>query len=240
MRNVEIAASYIERALAADPRNAQALNAAVTLLTRLWRHHEAIPIAEYISKRDPLFAYALWNLARAALNDGQYELAEKTYIAHLSVVSGGVRAHWLIGLTFLLRGNAEAALEQFQEQVPLEALRLQGTALALHSLGRQDDADGALAALIAIQDSGDYEWVRPFLIATTYAWFGDADGAFEYLEKQRETWSGFLRVEAHSPLYQKIEKDPRWIPFRESVDVGPEQLAAVEFNPSLPPGLGTR
>ena len=88
--------------------------------------------------------------------------------------------------------------------MPHDGLRLQGTALALHNLGRQDEADGALAALIAIQDMGDYEAIWPYLIATAYAWFGDADKAFEYLEKQRETWSGFLRVEAHSPLYQKI------------------------------------
>jgi tetratricopeptide (TPR) repeat protein len=237
MRNVEIATPYIERALATDPHNSRALNVAVVLLTRLWRQHEAVPIGEYIYRRDPLNIPAQWNLARAALNDGQYELAEKTYRTYDEVSPGNARIQWLIGLTYLLRGNAQAALEQFRKQVAHDGLRLQGTALALHDLGRQDDSDAAMAALIAIEGWGDYEGLQPFFIATAYAWIDDADRAFEYLEKQRETWSGFLRIEAHSPLYQKIEKDPRWIPFRESVDVGPERLEAVEFNPRLPNDL---
>jgi adenylate cyclase len=234
MRNVEIATPYIERALATDPHNSRALNVAVVLLTRLWRQHEAVPIGEYVYRRDPLNIPAQWNLARAALNDGQYELAEKTYRTYDEVSPGNARIQWLIGLTFLLRGNAQAALEQFRKQVAHDGLRLQGTALALHDLGRQDDSDAAMAALIAIEGWGDYEGLQPFFIATAYAWIEDADRAFEYLEKQREIYSGVFRVETHSPLYQKIENDPRWIPFRESVEVGPERLGVVEFNPRLP------
>jgi adenylate cyclase len=234
MRNVEIATPYIERALATDPHNSRALNVAVVLLTRLWRQHEAVPIGEYVFRRDPLNIPAQWNLARAALNDGQYELAEKTYRTYDEVSPGNARIQWLIGLTFLLRGNAQAALEQFRKQVAHDGLRLQGTALALHDLGRKDDSDAALTALIAIEGWGDYEGLQPFFIATAYAWIDDADRAFEYLEKQREIDSGIFRVEAHSPLYQKIEKDPRWIPFRESVEVGPKRLGVVEFKPRLP------
>ena len=234
MRHVEIAAPYIERALAADPRSSEALNVAMVLLTRLWRQHEAVPIGEYIYERDPLHIPGQWNLARAALNDGQYELAENTYRTYDAVNPNENRALWMIGLTFLLRGNAEAALEQFQEQVSHAGTRLHGTILALHDLGRIDESDEAMAALVAFEEWGDYERFRAFLIGTAYAWIGDADSAFEYLGKQRAIFSGIFRVEAHSPLYQKIEKDPRWIPFRKSVEVDPERLEAVEFNPTLP------
>jgi len=63
--------------------------------------------------------------------------------------------------------------------------------------------------------------------------------AFEYLDLQRESDPGLLRVVANSPLYEKFEGDPSWLPFLERAGLAPQQLGAVEFNPRLPPELLT-
>ena len=35
-------------------------------------------------------------------------------------------------------------------------------------------------------------------------------------------------------LFASIDGDPRWLPFLESIGRSPEQLAAIEFNVTLP------
>ena len=53
-----------------------------------------------------------------------------------------------------------------------------GLPMAYHALGRKADSDTALAALIA-----KYDKDAPYDIAYIYAFRGDADHAFEWLDK---------------------------------------------------------
>ena len=236
MSNFQIAARYLERALAKDAFYDNALNSSIILLTRLWRDDRAIPIAEYLAARDPLYAYVHWNLGRAQLNAGAYEAAETTFRTIAAIHKGGVRSPWMAGLAMLLQSNAEGALVQIQEHVSEEIFRLHGSILALHDLGRHDEAAAALNSLIALRGPDEWRGLS-FLIATANAWIGNLDDAFDYLELQRQSDPGFLRVQANSPMYAKFEADSRWLPFLERAGLSPEQLAAVEFNPRLPPAL---
>ena len=232
------AVGYLERALEIDPMNGRALNISVILLTRLWREEQALPIAEYLVERDPLFGAPRWNLGRAQLNSGAYKAAVDTYRVMAEILPDSVRAPWAIGVALLLQGHTEAALAQFQEEVPDETYRLHGSVLALHELGHHDEAQAALASLVSMRGTDEIRGLS-FLIATASACVGNLDDAFEYLEMQRKSDPGWLRVVANSPLYEKFESDPRWLPFLERAGLAPEQLGAVEFNPRLPPELLT-
>jgi tetratricopeptide (TPR) repeat protein len=197
------------------------------------REAEAIPIAEYLTRRDPLYAHVRWNLARAQLNSGAYEAAENTYRLHAEIQGDGAHTHWSIGLALLMQGRAESALAQFQDKVTDETLRLHGAVLALTDLGRDEEAMTALAKLKAV-DAEEVARGLPFLIATASAWTGNLDQAFEFMEEQRQEDPGWLRVVANSPLYEKFEADPRRLPFLERAGLAPEQLEAVKFKPRLP------
>ena len=234
--NFQVAAGYLERALDRDPSNDRALNIAIILLTRLWREDQAISIAEYLADRDPLYSHVHWNLGRARMNAGAYEAAEETFRTIAAIEPGSIGVAWAIGLALLFQGDAEAALVQFQEQVSVEVLRLHGSVLALHDLGHHEEAAAALKSLVAQWGHDDWRAVAWF-IATASAWVGNLDDAFEYLELQRQSDPGWLRVVANSPLYEKLEDDSRWLPFLERAGLAPEQLGAVEFNPRLPPDL---
>ena len=86
--------------------------------------------------------------------------------------------------------------------------RLYGQALAYHALGRKKDSDAALAELIA-----KYQAVGAFQIAEVYAFRGEGDRAFEWLERsytQRDT--GLLWLKA-DPMLKNLERDPRWPAF---------------------------
>ncbi len=71
-------------------------------------------------------------------------------------------------------------------------------------------------------------------VALVYAWAGNLDQAFFWLEKERETGagSGWTQILGY-PQVKNLAGDPRWLPFLRSVGAAPEQLSAIEFN--VPP-----
>jgi tetratricopeptide (TPR) repeat protein len=80
-------------------------------------------------------------------------------------------------MALMLKGDATAALAEI-EQEKIESWRMIGLPMAYCALGRKADADAALNALIA-----KYEKDAPYNIAYVYAFCGDADKAFEWLDK---------------------------------------------------------
>ncbi|MEJ2522379.1 MAG: hypothetical protein P8080_05795 [Gammaproteobacteria bacterium] len=70
-------------------------------------------------------------------------------------------------------------------------------------------------------------------IAEIYAWTGDNDAAFDWLERalEKEGPNRFLHI---SPLYRNLHDDPRWLPLLERIGQAPAQLAAVRFDVSVP------
>jgi tetratricopeptide (TPR) repeat protein len=102
--------------------------------------------------------------------------------------------------------------------------------LAYCALGRKADANAALDALIAT-----YEKEDSYSMAYVYAFCGDADKAFEWLDKAvayQDTGLGDIVAEN---LFDKIHSDPRWLPFLRKIGKAPDQLAKIEFKvPPLP------
>ena len=77
------------------------------------------------------------------------------------------------------------------------------------------------------------EGLLPFNIAYVYAFCGDADNAFEWLDKAvayQDPGLGFILAES---LFDKIHSDPRWLPFLRKIGKAPDQLAKIEFK--VPP-----
>lgn len=66
------------------------------------------------------------------------------------------------------------------------------------------------------------------------AFRGEADGAFEWLQKAVAYNDPGLAEIATESLFANIRADPRWLPFLESIGMSPEQLEAIEFNVTLP------
>ena len=104
-----------------------------------------------------------------------------------------------------------------------------GLPMAYHALGRKADSDAALAALIA-KDEKD----APYNIAYVYAFRGEADKAFAWLDKAVEYGDPGLGEIVTENLFDKIHADPRWLPFLRKIGKAPEQLAKIEFKVTLP------
>jgi tetratricopeptide (TPR) repeat protein len=232
---------YAERAMASEPTHFGALTTAGEILTRLWRAEEAIPILRYVSKRDPLSVYHFDNLAKAYMTAGQYESAEEAYqVVQILEPDDADWPGWGIGLTSLLQGKASEALHYFDENVTDMPLRWHGKMLALHDMGRTEEALTELGRLLdaagRIEDEPGLLGIYWF-IGTAYAWSGAVDEAFEYFEKQRDVFPRIFTSMGDSPLYASLRDDPRWQPFLASVGLDPDSLASVPFNPRLPSAI---
>jgi hypothetical protein len=141
----------------------------------------------------------------------------------LSLSPGRGGAHAQLGTALMQKGDAPAALTEI-EQEKTEMRRMIGLPMVYCALGRKSDADAALNALIA-----KYEKDSPYNIAYAYAFCGDADKSFEWLDKAVAYQDGGLAEIVTENLFDKIHSDPRWLPFLRKIGKAPDQLAKIQF-----------
>jgi len=222
------AALYLERALALDPADVRVLTTSATLLQSLGRLDETLALEEAAVRRDPVNVTALFNLGYHQRMAGRLDAAITSFRTVLSLSPSNGGAHCQLGIALLLKGDAKGALAE-SEQETSEIYKMIGLPMAYHALGRKADSDAALAALIA-----KYEKDGPSNIASVYAYRGEADQAFEWLDKAVEYGDGGLGEIVTDNLFDKIHADPRWLAFLRKIGKAPEQLAKIEFKVTLP------
>ena len=222
------AVEHTERAMALEPTNPDAIDTAAYVARRLGRHDLAIALYQYLVARDPLnyihhsnLAYAYWYAGRIddALNEHRLILALNPDLPG---------AHAAIGEALLLNGDARAVLTEVEQETD-EQLRLPVLAMTYHSLGRTADSDTALAELVR-----KYEGTSAFPIATVLAYRGEADRAFEWLNKAVQYHDTSVGTLAVYPSLASLHSDPRWLPFLRQHGMAPEQLAAIRFDVKVP------
>jgi TolB-like protein/lipoprotein NlpI len=226
--DVAAAVPHFERALALDPANVDVLRNAAVLLLSLGRLDEALALNEAVMRHDPVNVTALYNLGTLQRDMGQYDAAVASFRTVLNLSPGRGGAHSNLGVALLLKGDAAAALVE-TEQETSEVWRMIGLPMVYCALGRKADADQALAALIAKNEHD-----APYNIAYIHAFCGNADKAFEWLDKAVEYRDPGLGEIVTDNLLDKIHSDPRWLPFLRKIGKAPDQLAKIEFKVTMP------
>ncbi len=199
-----------ERALALNPRDTNILVRKSHLLALLGRVPEAIAIAHKVIELDPLYAWAWTFLANYHNGSGSPQLARDAASRALEIAPEHIYAQRALGVSQLLLGQPAGALATFQRH-KWEVIRLAGTALAEHDLGNLAQEQEALDTLRARFGDGD-----PYEIALVYAWRGDKDAAFEWLDRAVAQRGGrgvsrlHLRSLKYDPLLRRIRDDPRY------------------------------
>ena len=120
---------------------------------------------------------AHYTLGLHAWRAGRLDEAEAALRKALDLDPEYPGAHHLLGRVHLARSNPAAALQEMErEKEP--GWRRYGLALAYHALGRKKEADAALAELL---EKDEEDWA--FQIAEVYAFRGEVDEAFAWLER---------------------------------------------------------
>jgi TolB-like protein/Flp pilus assembly protein TadD len=226
------AAEHYKHALELDPADLEVLRTSALLLGNLGRLDEALVLDEAVVRRDPVNVSALFNLGLYQRMAGRLDAAIASLRTVLSLAPGRGAAHAELGNALLQKGDAQGALAQVEQETS-EVWKMIGLPMAYHALGRKADSDAALAALIA-----KWEKDSPFNVAYVYAHRGDADKAFEWLDKAVEYGDPGMSEIVAETLFDKIHSDPRWLAFLRKIGKAPEQLAKIEFKVTLPQAEG--
>jgi tetratricopeptide (TPR) repeat protein len=160
--------------------------------------------------------------------DGRWDDAIANLRKVLVLSPDRISAHFYLGPALMQQGDPRAALSATRKE-SVEGLRLIGLAMVYHDLGRNAESDAALDALI-----NDFEKGAAYNIAYVLAYRGEADRAFEWLEKALEYKDPGPMDVLTEQLFANIHDAPRWLPFLERIGRSPEQLAAIEFEVELP------
>ena len=171
----------------------------------------AVTLARRGVELDPLNAVAQGNLGLRCLNAGLLEEATAALNRALKLNPQCGLVHWALGTVSLERGLFEDALSAFQRE-GMESLRLLGLASAQHALGRRSESDEALRQLL---DKGAED--SAFQIAQAFAYRGEADSAFAWLERacaQRDPGLSNMKMD---PMLRNLHADPRWQSFLDQM-----------------------
>ena len=127
-------------------------------------------------------------------------------------------AYASIGLNLLLQGKFEEATAAGEKDAT-EWAKLYVAAMAHWGEKRIPQADAALAALIK-----SYADTAACQIGAVYAYRGEKDQAFEWMERarqQRDPGIGAIRSE---PYFANLHSDPRWDAFLHKMGLADDQL----------------
>ena len=231
-RDREAGARYTERSFALDPTNLDLVHGVQQIARMFGLLEEAITLGRYETVRDPICARCWWQLGHSYLVAGELDAAEEALrtAERLDPRSEDLEPALDLGLIELERGDAAAALAEFERLLEDSPSRQVGVALASHALGRRADFEAAVASLAAREDAT--RWLAPI-----HAFTGDADAALAALEANWEAgWFTYRGLSmAADPIYQGLHADRRWETLLRERGDHPAQLAAIDFRLEIPP-----
>lgn len=199
-------ASY-QRALALEPGNAEVVQGAANLAATLNHFERALVLSRRAVELDPLRASTHHALAYNAWWAGHLDEAEVAVRKGLEVDPQFPWLHSVLSRVYLARSRPQEALAE-AEQDSTPEFRLQESALAFHALGQKQKSDRALAELIT-----KYQKYSAFQIAEVYAFRGEADAAFTWLERAYVQRDGGLTFTKGDPLFASLQSNPRYSAF---------------------------
>lgn len=208
-----------------DPGNAYLIAANGTGARVTGRFNEAIRLYQAALELDPVIPEVISFLGVTQLNSGNLDSAEASFRKTLALSPAFSGGHCRVGRILIHRGMLHEALVEI-EQEKSDVYRNLCLAMVHHALGTNKDSQRALDQLI--EDQAD---TAAFQIAEAYAFRGEADKAFEWLEASYDIRDSGLASLLGDPPLLKLRTDPRWRVYLE-------KLGLLEYWLEMPPEHG--
>jgi TolB-like protein len=162
---------------------------------------------------DPMDADNYFFVGLIQLRRGRLSEAEAALNRTIELSPSYSFAHYNLALVLLARNEPEKALLEFSRESG-EGAHLVGSALAYFRLGRRADSDAALT-----QFTRDYADFVPSSVAAIYAYRGERDDAFKWLDRayaQKDTLVGGIKYRTE---FDKLHDDPRYKAFLKKMNL---------------------
>jgi TolB-like protein/class 3 adenylate cyclase len=216
--NWSAATQSVSKAMALAPADPNVLIAAANLETALGNTDRAIEIYRKAVELDPVNAQSRSFLAFGLATTKQFAEARAEYARVIELNSSAPWAHAGLGLSYLLENKFEEAATAAQADAG-EWARLLIVSCARWGQKRVTESDAALAELMKNEAE-----TAAFQIAEAYAYRGDKDRAFEWLERARRQRDPGLGGLHKDPLLTNLHDDPRWNAFLRTMGLADDQL----------------
>ena len=167
------------------------------------RLDEALALTSRASQLDPKTGSAFTVRGYHLIGLGRYYEARRSLQQALHNRADDEHAQYYLGLVELLQGHTQQALANFDDSA--HVLRLTGQAIGYYTLGDQAASEHALQLLVS-----RYGFLVPYQMAEVYAWRGEPDKAFEWLQHATELRDASFMYLAFDPLLDNIRGDPRF------------------------------
>jgi len=200
------------RALELAPSDAEILRGWATLIGNLGHVAQAVELLMRATTFDPLSVPAYKGLGRWAFYGGQLDVAEAAFKKAIELHPLGGFARCWLGIVHIAQGRVDDAMSIVQDETE-EIFLHQGMALAFQAVGKKAQSDIALGKLIAADPDG-----AAYQITQIYAFRGEADRAFEWIQRGLEVRDpGFTHAKVDR-LLTSLHGDPRWAAFLKKMD----------------------
>jgi serine/threonine-protein kinase len=193
----------LARAIALDPNGALTQRNHAAILFSLGRADEGIAAARKAAELDPL-AEDSWTLLGRLLAGRHDDVGARQALDRALVLNPRQNwANFLLGNLLLSQGDVEGAMAHFA-RAP-EQFRTTGAAMVEFTRGNEAASKAALAKL-----EQDFAIGFAFRIAQVYAWRGEKDQAFEWLERSYAIHDAGLQRLPYDPAMDPLRSDPRF------------------------------
>ena len=208
--NWAVAAELLKKAQALDQNNPAMLQLAGLIAQATGSLEAAEAFLRRAIDRDPLNLTMRRYLGRAQYYANHLNDAEATFRRIIELDAFAPVAHYELGRVQLAKRDPAAALAAFEAE-PSPAWRTFGLPLAYWDLHRTADAHAALANLVAESAGSEFQ------VAEAYAYQGQIDEAFRWLDAARVRHDPGVTWTRHDPLLRSLKADPRYAAFLRTV-----------------------
>jgi TolB-like protein/DNA-binding winged helix-turn-helix (wHTH) protein len=205
--NWDAANASITKAGTLEPGSVEVLRIRSYRFRILGNLEQAMKLQEQVVTLDPLSSNSHYRLGYLLFAAGRYDEAQAEIQKALELNSLASYVHLTMDKILIAEGKPQQALVEI-EQERSEWAKLTGQALAYHAVGREQDSNTALAGLIA-----KYRTYAAYQIAQVYAYRGEADKSFEWLEQAYQQRDPGLPEIKSNPLFKNLRRDPRYTEF---------------------------
>jgi adenylate cyclase len=202
----------ISLALADAPNDAYVLFIAAVQAQILGRLDDALQLINASLAQDPLNPSSYYVLYLIQIRSGRLAEAQAAIHRTLEISPTFAFAHYCLGLVLLARGQPEAALAEMMKEGD-DGTRLAGSAIFHFARGAKADSDAALGQML--KDHAN----RPFEMAGVYAFRGQLDEAFKWLDLAYAQKDPYLYSIKGEPTMKNLEEDPRYKAFLKKMNL---------------------
>jgi TolB-like protein/DNA-binding winged helix-turn-helix (wHTH) protein/Flp pilus assembly protein TadD len=194
----------VTKAASLEPGSAEVFSIRSYLSRVFGNLDQAIKLKEQAVALEPLRTDLHSTLGYLLYVGGRYQEARAPLQKALDLNPQAAFVHLTLGKILIAEGKPQQALAEIEKE-PLEWGKLTGRALAYHALGREQDSDAALTGLIAKYDTN-----AGYQIAQVYAYRGESDKSFEWLERAYKQRDAGLPDMKTDPLFKNLRHNQRY------------------------------